>query len=131
MPRADVGARIRGPVTGIVDYAYSNYRFWPLAPLTLEADGRSLRYDGALASDGALRLSWRASVAQGLEPGGLLFTGARVRAVVRPSGTEPKLKCYLQVKLPIADSQDLAAARPAAAAVMAEARADIAGALGL
>ncbi|MRR12290.1 hypothetical protein EG835_07465, partial [bacterium] len=41
MPRADVGARARGPVTGIVDYAYSNYRFWPLAPLALEAEGRS------------------------------------------------------------------------------------------
>ena len=62
---------------------------------------------------------------------GILLEGERVRVVVRPSGTEPKLKCYLQVKLPIADSQDLAAARPAAAAVMAEARADIAGALGL
>ena len=53
--------------------------------LTLEADGRSLRYDGALASDGALRLSWRASVAQGLEPGGLLFTGARISAAGMPT----------------------------------------------
>ena len=53
--------------------------------LTLEADGRSLRYDGPLASDGALRLSWRASVAQGLEPGGLLFTGARISAAGMPT----------------------------------------------
>lgn len=48
--------------------------------LHLEPDGRSLRYDGALAFDGTLRLGWRASVAQGLEPGGLLFTGARISA---------------------------------------------------
>ena len=62
---------------------------------------------------------------------GLLFTGDRVRVVVRPSGTEPKLKCYLQVKLPVEHSQDLDVARPAAAAVMAQARADLADALGL
>ncbi|MBK9965111.1 MAG: esterase-like activity of phytase family protein [Holophagales bacterium] len=51
MPRADVGARIRGPVTGIVDYAYSNYRFWPLAPLTLEADGHGCDASATLRGD--------------------------------------------------------------------------------
>lgn len=53
--------------------------------LHLEPDGRSLRYDGALALDGTLRLGWRASVAQGLEPGGLLSTGARISAPGMPS----------------------------------------------
>ncbi len=62
---------------------------------------------------------------------GLMFTGETVRAIVRPSGTEPKLKCYLQVSLPIADSQDLAVARPRAAARMAQLRSDIAAALAL
>ncbi len=33
-----------------------------------------------------------------------------VRAIVRPSGTEPKLKCYLQVVVPVVD-EDLASAR--------------------
>jgi hypothetical protein len=51
MPRADVGARVRGPVTGIVDYAFSNYRFWPLAPLVLEADGRSCDVAATLRGD--------------------------------------------------------------------------------
>ena len=42
------------------------------------------------------------SVAQGGPPlpptDGLLFTGSSVKVVVRPSGTEPKLKCYLEVR---------------------------------
>lgn len=60
---------------------------------------------------------------------GMLFTGDTVRVVVRPSGTEPKLKCYLQVRLPAGG--DLAADRERAAALMAQARADMAAALGL
>ncbi len=32
MPRAAVGDRVAGPLTGIVDYAFSNYRLQPLAP---------------------------------------------------------------------------------------------------
>jgi len=61
----------------------------------------------------------------------LVFTGERVRAVVRPSGTEPKLKCYLEVRLPASRSEDLRLARAEAAALMAKLRADVAAALGL
>ena len=60
---------------------------------------------------------------------GMLFTGDRVRVVVRPSGTEPKLKCYLQVRRPAGG--DLGAERARAAVVMAQARADMTRALGL
>ncbi len=60
---------------------------------------------------------------------GVLFSGTRVRVVVRPSGTEPKLKCYLQVKL--APGTELAAERAEAAALMAQARDEMARALGL
>jgi len=66
----------------------------------------------------------------GLPPtDGLLFDGASVRAVVRPSGTEPKLKCYLQVRRPAGEG--LAESRGAAATAMAVARADLTAALGL
>jgi len=34
---------------------------------------------------------------------GILLTGENVRVVVRPSGTEPKLKCYLEVRGTAAD----------------------------
>ncbi|MGC3994155.1 MAG: phospho-sugar mutase [Propionicimonas sp.] len=60
---------------------------------------------------------------------GMLFEGRSVRVVVRPSGTEPKLKCYLQVRLPAGG--DLASDRARAAELMASARADMAAALGL
>lgn len=51
MPGADVGARARTPIAGIVDYAYSNYRFWPLAPLALEAEGRTCEAAATLHGD--------------------------------------------------------------------------------
>ena len=67
--------------------------------------------------------------ADGLPPtDGLRFRlagGSRV--VVRPSGTEPKLKCYLEVVLPAGD--DVAAARAQAAADLDALRADISAAL--
>ncbi len=52
------------------------------------------------------------------------------RVIVRPSGTEPKLKCYLEAVVPVADG-DLAAARATAAERLAGLRADIAAAAGI
>ncbi|WP_328523804.1 phospho-sugar mutase [Kribbella sp. NBC_00359] len=61
---------------------------------------------------------------------GLRYTlsdGARV--VVRPSGTEPKLKCYLEVVVPV--TTDVAAARTQAAVALAGIKADLATAAGI
>ncbi|MGQ4597396.1 phospho-sugar mutase [Nocardia sp. R6R-6] len=44
----------------------------------------------------------------------LIFEGSSARLVVRPSGTEPKLKCYLEVVEPVGSRAELAAARAAA-----------------
>lgn len=38
-PAADVGARLAGPIAGIVDYSFSNYRVLPLAPPVVEKPG--------------------------------------------------------------------------------------------
>ncbi|MFI6675549.1 phospho-sugar mutase [Kribbella sp. NPDC050470] len=61
---------------------------------------------------------------------GLRYTlseGARV--VVRPSGTEPKLKCYLEVVIPV--TSDVAAARAQAAPDLAAVKQALSAALGL
>ncbi|MBM0126703.1 phospho-sugar mutase [Pimelobacter simplex] len=52
------------------------------------------------------------------------------RVVVRPSGTEPKLKCYLEVVVPVVDG-DVAVARAEAATRLTGLRADIAAAAGI
>ncbi|MFF2676502.1 phospho-sugar mutase [Arthrobacter koreensis] len=63
---------------------------------------------------------------------GLLYlTRDSTRIIVRPSGTEPKLKCYLEVIEPVSGRDGLGAARTAAAERLAAAKADIAAALGL
>ncbi|WP_433499745.1 phospho-sugar mutase [Sphaerimonospora sp. CA-214678] len=56
-----------------------------------------------------------------------LSGGARV--VVRPSGTEPKLKCYLEIVVPVEDS--VAGARARAAEDLEALKKDLAAALGL
>jgi phosphomannomutase len=55
----------------------------------------------------------------------------KARVVVRPSGTEPKLKCYLEVVLPVRDPAALAAARTRAASVLAALKADLGTAAGV
>jgi phosphomannomutase len=54
----------------------------------------------------------------------------RARVIVRPSGTEPKVKCYLEVVVPV-DGEDVGAARTKAAGLLAAIRADVAAAAGL
>jgi phosphomannomutase len=44
----------------------------------------------------------------------VVLTGSSVRVVVRPSGTEPKLKCYLEVVVGAPDREGLGAARATA-----------------
>ncbi|HEU5029846.1 MAG TPA: phospho-sugar mutase [Spirillospora sp.] len=66
----------------------------------------------------------------GLPPtDGLRFRLGGARVVIRPSGTEPKLKCYLEVVHPV--SGDVAAARERAAADLDALRKDVSAALAL
>ena len=72
----------------------------------------------------------------GLPPtdGVVLLADDDTRVIVRPSGTEPKVKCYLEVVSPVseaADAQELGTARVAAQKRLERLRAEMARALGL
>jgi phosphomannomutase len=61
----------------------------------------------------------------------VLITGESVKVVVRPSGTEPKLKCYLEARRPPNSSFPLAQERRRARARLARIRDEMSVALGL
>jgi phosphomannomutase len=62
---------------------------------------------------------------------GLRYTLDGARVIVRPSGTEPKLKCYLEVVVPVAAHTDLPAARTQAAETLATIKRDLSAAAGI
>jgi phosphomannomutase len=62
---------------------------------------------------------------------GLRYTLDGARVIVRPSGTEPKLKCYLEVVVPVAPTPDLPAARAKATELLAAIKRDLAAAAGI
>jgi phosphomannomutase len=61
----------------------------------------------------------------------VLITGGSVKVVVRPSGTEPKLKCYLEARRPPDSSIPLAQERRRARARLARLRAEMSVVLGI
>ncbi|MFH8291639.1 phospho-sugar mutase [Streptomyces sp. NPDC018059] len=62
---------------------------------------------------------------------GLRYTLDGARVIVRPSGTEPKLKCYLEVVVPVAGRADLPAARARATDLLAAIKRDLSAAAGI
>ncbi|MBK3554034.1 phospho-sugar mutase [Streptomyces sp. MBT61] len=62
---------------------------------------------------------------------GLRYQLEGARVIVRPSGTEPKLKCYLEVVVPVADAAGLPAARARGAELLAGIKRDLAKAAGI
>lgn len=63
---------------------------------------------------------------------GMLFLSENgTRVIVRPSGTEPKLKCYLEVVIPVSGPEQLTAARDEAQRALSAVVLDMKAALGL
>ncbi|MGW2828803.1 phospho-sugar mutase [Streptomyces sp. NPDC001286] len=62
---------------------------------------------------------------------GLRYTLEGARVIVRPSGTEPKLKCYLEVVVPVKTPKDLPAAHARANEVLESLKQDLSTAAGI
>ncbi|MFC0846531.1 phospho-sugar mutase [Streptomyces noboritoensis] len=62
---------------------------------------------------------------------GLRYYLEGARVIVRPSGTEPKLKCYLEVVVPVASWDALGDAREKATELLAGIKRDLAAAAGI
>jgi phosphomannomutase len=62
---------------------------------------------------------------------GLRYHLEGARVIVRPSGTEPKLKCYLEVVVPVGTADDLPAARAKGAELLAGITRDLSAAAGI
>ncbi|MBQ0996698.1 phospho-sugar mutase [Streptomyces sp. RK62] len=62
---------------------------------------------------------------------GLRYTLEGARVIVRPSGTEPKLKCYLEVVVPVRDHTELPAAHAKAKTLLAALKKDLSTAAGI
>ncbi|GAA4903476.1 phospho-sugar mutase [Streptomyces coeruleoprunus] len=55
----------------------------------------------------------------------------KARVIVRPSGTEPKLKCYLEVIVPVPDATALASARERATQILTGIKRDLSASAGI
>ncbi|WP_406332505.1 phospho-sugar mutase [Streptomyces sp. NBC_00203] len=62
---------------------------------------------------------------------GLRYTLDGARVIVRPSGTEPKLKCYLEVVVPVGTHDDLPAAHAKATELLTAIKRDLSAAAGI
>ncbi|MGW0866779.1 phospho-sugar mutase [Streptomyces sp. NPDC002611] len=62
---------------------------------------------------------------------GLRYTLDGARVIVRPSGTEPKLKCYLEVVIPVASPTDLPTARAKATTLLESIKRDLSKSAGI
>ncbi|MFF8676712.1 phospho-sugar mutase [Streptomyces sp. NPDC015237] len=62
---------------------------------------------------------------------GLRYTLDGARVIVRPSGTEPKLKCYLEVVVPVGEHAGLPAARAKATDLLTTLKRDLSAAAGI
>ena len=87
----------------------------------------------ALGGSAVVEVADLAAPGTGLPPteGLRLLTADGTRVIVRPSGTEPKLKCYLEVVAPVAGQAALPVARDEAQERLGRIRAELEAALGL
>lgn len=136
---AALKAEGRGPQDVLDDLA-RRFGLYATSQLSVRVSDLSLISDAMvrLRTDAPTVLGGRAVVrmddledgVDGLPPtDGLRFSLPDGRVIIRPSGTEPKLKCYLQVVVPV--TGDIAAARSTAHAELETLRSGVAAVLAL
>lgn len=104
--------------------------------LSIIADSMAKLRSGGLESLGGSPVASVEDLSAGSETlpptdGMRFFTEAGDRVIVRPSGTEPKLKCYLESIEPVPAGADLAQVRKRAQERVAAVKADLAAYLGV
>jgi phosphomannomutase len=123
-----------------LDEISRTYGLWTTAQLAVRVEDLSLISDAMArlrANPPSVLLGEPVTVTDLLTGGdlpptdGVRFAGETLRVVVRPSGTEPKLKAYLEVRASAEASQDVRAARELAADRITRLRAEMSAALGL
>ncbi|MEV6105564.1 phospho-sugar mutase [Streptomyces sp. NPDC051940] len=110
---------------GLIAAAMERLRAQPpssLAGLPIASAEDLTKGSAALPPTDGLRYHLAGDPARGIEA---------ARVIVRPSGTEPKLKCYLEVVIPVASADRLAAARALASSTLASLKADLGSAAGI
>ncbi|MDO4258280.1 MAG: phospho-sugar mutase [Actinomycetaceae bacterium] len=146
---ADVVDSLKAQGQGVqfaLDNLARTYGLHATSPLSIRVDDLSiigqgmanLRASGvdSLAGSPVVEFTDLRAGSEDLPPtdGVWIRTEADDRVVVRPSGTEPKLKCYCEVIIPLdpqASDEDVAQARTDAAARLEQVKADIRSALGI
>lgn len=130
-------------LTAELDRLYAEHGVHLTAPVTVRVEdlaiiGRTMekvRADppGELAGASVVRIR-DLSLPEGDVPptdGVAWHTQADDRVVIRPSGTEPKVKCYLEVRAPVDSPEGLGAAKAAASQRLDRLKEDVAAALRL
>lgn len=136
---AALKAEGRGPQDVLDDLART-FGLYATSQLSVRVSDTSLITDAVarLRANPPAALGWRDVLrtedleqgVDGLPPtAGLRFSLPGARVIVRPSGTEPKLKCYLQVIVPV--TGDIANARMTAQTELEALRSGVAEVLGL
>lgn len=131
-------------ILGELDELYARYGLHMTSPVTIRVEDLSVIAQGManLRANGIASLAGSPVVETvdlsdgwgDLPPtdGMLFLTEAGDRVIARPSGTEPKLKCYCEVIVPVEGGvAENAAARTVAAARMDAVKADVRAALGV
>ena len=123
-----------------LDEIARTYGLWTTAQLSARVEDLTLISDAMArlrANPPAVLLGETVTVTDLLTGGdlpptdGVRLEGETLRVVVRPSGTEPKLKAYLEVRATPEESSDVRAARADAATRIAALRTEMSAALGL